>query len=386
MAAEQLIEQILSKHPEVPREQIEARLAKEKKKTNDLISDEILLRMIAAEFGIQLDTNDRSPLELSLTNLVPGLNNVSVVGRVVAIYKPKTFTGHKNGKFASFFIADKSRLLRVVFWNSKASLLESDEVKVGEIMRVSHGYTKEGREGIELHVGEKSKIEASPPDLKESDFPTVNNFMTNIRGIGQKHKNKRINIAGTLGRIFKISTFERQDSTTGKVMHFNLKDETGETSVVAWNEKTDELEALFKEGVALRLVNAKVKVTELGNVEIHVDAGTYAEAFQPCEEYRKVASLEEGLTQVNVNGMIVAKPTLKEIKTAKQELVNLATFQIEDETGRIWVSAWRQHALKVINLKTGDKIAVKNAYIRKGFSDQLEISTRDSTSIVTDYQ
>ena len=386
MAEEQLIEQILSKHSEVSREQIEGRLTKEKKKTNGLISDEILLRMIAAEFGVQLSINGRSPLELSMTCLVPGLNDVSAVGRVVAIYKPKTFTGHKNGKFASFFIADKSRLLRVVFWNSKANLLESGEVKVGEIVRVSHGYTKEGREGIELHVGEKSKVEASPRDVKEGDFPTVSNFMTQIRNIGQKHKNKRVNIAGTVEKLFKTFTFERQDSTIGKVMRLTLEDETGETSVVAWNEKADELEVLLKEGIAVRLVNAKVKITELGNVEIHADAGTYAETFQPCEEYRKVASLEEGLTQVNVNGMVVAKPTLKEIKTAKQELVNLATFQIEDETGRIWISAWRQHALKVINLKTGDKIAVKNAYIRKGFSDRLEISTRDSTSIVTDYQ
>jgi len=165
MAAEQLIEQILSKHPEVPREQIEGRLTKEKKKTNGLISDETLLRMIAAEFGIPLNANGRSPPELSMTSLVPGLNNVSVVGRVVAIYKPKAFTGHKNGKFASFFIADRSRILRVVFWNSKTDLLESGEVKVGEITRVSHGYTKEGREGIELHVGEKSKIETCPPEI-----------------------------------------------------------------------------------------------------------------------------------------------------------------------------------------------------------------------------
>jgi len=382
MAAEQLIEQILSKHPEVPREQIEEKLAKERKKTNGLISDETLLRMIAAEFGILLNANGRSPPELSMTSLVPGLNNVSVVGRVLAIYKPKTFTGHKNGKFASFFIADKSRILRVVFWNSKADLLESGEVKVGEITRVSHGYTKEGREGIELHVGEKSKIETCPQDVKESDFPTVNSFLTQIRNIGQKHRNKRVNIAGTLEGIFKTSTFERQDSTPGKVMHFTLKDETGETSVVAWNEKADELEAMLKEGMALRLVNAKVKTTESGNLEIHVDSGTYAETFQSCQEYRKVANLEEGLTHVNVNGTVVAKPTLKEIKTVKQELVNLATFQIEDETGRVWVSAWRQHALEVINLKTGDKIAVKNVYTRKGFSDQLEISTRDSTSIV----
>lgn len=385
MNSEQLIEQILLKHPELSREPIEDRLAREKKKTNGLISDETLLRLIAAEFGVQLNVSGSSLPELSMTNLVSGLNDVSVIGRVVAIYKPKAFTGHKNGRFASFFIADKSRILRVVLWNNKASILESGEVKVGGIIRVSHGYTKEGRDGIELHVGEKSKVEASLQDVKESDFPTVSDFMTQIGNVGQKHKNRRTNIAGTVGRLSKASTFERQDSTTGKVMHFTLKDETGEASVVAWNEKADELEAMLKEGAALRLVNAKVKATDYEGLEIHVDSGTFVEAFQPSEEYRKVATLEDGLAHVNVDGTVVTQPMLKEIKTAKQELVKLATFQIEDETGRVWVSAWRQHALKVTNLRAGDKIAVKNAYTRKGFSDQLEISTRDSTSIIIVY-
>lgn len=381
MIFEQLIEQIMSKHPEMSRELIEGRLAREKKKTNGLISDETLLRMIAAEFGVKPSVNDNSLPELSMTDLVSGLNDVSIVGRVVAIYKPKTFTGRKNGRFASFFIADKSRVLRVVLWNSKASILESGEVKVGGIVRVSHGYTKEGRDGIELHVGEKSKVEASPQDVKENDFPAVSDLMTQIRDVSQKHKNKRVNIAGTVERLFRASTFERQDSTLGKVMHLTLKDETGEAAVVAWNEKADELEAMLKDGVTLRLVNAKVKATDSENLEIHVDSGTSVEVFQPLEAFQKVATLEDGLTHVNIDGTVVTEPTLKEIKTAKQELVNLATFQIEDETGRVWVSAWRQHALRVSSLKLGDKITVKNAYTKKGFSDQLEISTRDSTSI-----
>jgi len=32
-------------------------------------------------------------------------------------------------------------------------------------------------------------------------------------------------------------------------------------------------------------------------------------------------------------------------------------------------------------LKQGDKILIKNAYVKKGFTDQFEISTRNATSI-----
>ena len=379
MAAEQLVEQILLKHPGMSRERIEERLTRERKKTNGLISDEILLRMIAAEFGVQFDVSRASSPELSVANLVPGLNDVSVVGRVVAVYKPKTFTGRKNGMFASFFIVDRSSILRVVLWNSKASLLESDGVKVGEIVRVSHGYTKEGREGVELHVGEKSKIETSPSDMKESDFPSVSSFMMRIGDVVQKRKNRRVNVAGVVGRIFKTSTFERQDSTTGKVMRLILRDESEEVSVVAWNEKAEELEGMLKEGAGLRLIGAKAKMAESGALELHVDSGTYAEVFQDGEAIQKVISLKEGSAHVSVEGTIVAAPTLREVKTAKQEIVNLTTFQIADETGCVWVSAWRQHALNAVNLKAGDKISLKNAYAKKGFNGQLEVSTRDGT-------
>ena len=379
MAAEQLVEQILSKHPGMLRERIKERLTRERKKTNGLISDEILLRMIAGEFGVQFDVSRASAPELPVANLVPGLNDVSVVGRVVAVYKPKTFTGRKNGMFASFFIVDRSSILRVVLWNSKASLLESGGVKVGEIVRVSHGYTKEGREGVELHVGEKSKIETSPSDMKESDFPSVSSFMMRIGDVVQKRKNRRVNVAGVVGRIFKTSTFERQDSTTGKVMRLILRDESEEVSVVAWNEKAEELEGMLKEGAGLRLIGAKAKMAESGALELHVDSGTYAEVFQDGEAIQKVISLKEGSAHVSVEGTIVAAPTLREVKTAKQEIVNLTTFQIADETGCVWVSAWRQHALNAVNLKAGDKISLKNAYAKKGFNGQLEVSTRDGT-------
>jgi hypothetical protein len=36
----------------------------------------------------------------------------------------------------------------------------------------------------------------------------------------------------------------------------------------------------------------------------------------------------------------------------------------------------------VKDLKVGDKIVMKNVYVKKGFGDQLELSTRNTTFIV----
>jgi replication factor A1 len=280
-------------------------------------------------------------------------------------------------------VADKSGMLRVVFWNDTTSLIQSGEIKVGQVIRFSHGYTREDRSGkVELHVGEKSEIETNPRGVEEKNYPVIGEFTIKIGEIIQAHKNKRVNIEGTVKELFSASTFKRQDSSFGKVMRFVLVDETGEIPVVVWNEKADELETAIRKGLKVQVVNAKVKKARSEGLEIHVDAETYVETLAPEEEFLKIADLRENSNSVNVEGEVVTKPLFRDVKTSKGELVKLATFELKDETGSVWVSTWRMHADSAKDLKVGDKIIIKNAYVKKGFGDQLEISTRNITSIV----
>jgi len=383
MSAEKIIEQILSMRPEISRKEILEKLEMEKRKTGGFISDAVLLRMIAAEFSVEIPQDVALTPTLSIVDLILSLNNVTLIGRVVAVFPPKTFKGDKSGKVASLLVADQSSILRVVLWNDKTSLIESGEIKVGQVIRFSHGYTREDWSGrVELHIGEKSEIEINPQDVEAKDYPTIGKFTIKIGEITQAHKNKRVSIKGTVKELFSASTFKRQDSSSGKVMRFVLVDETGEIPVVVWNEKVDELEKMLRRGVELRIVNAKVKKAMSESLEIHVDAGTYVETLIPEEEFLKIADLREGSNSVNVEGEVVTKPILRDVKTSKGELVKLATFELKDGTGRTWVSAWRERAEIVKNLKAGDKIVIKNAYVRRGFAEQLEVSTRDATSII----
>ena len=379
---EKIIEQILSRRPEISREEILERLEKEKRKTGGLIVDEILMRMIAAELGVEISRETSMPT-LLIGDLIPSLSDVTVIGRVVAVFPLKTFKADKSGKVASLLIADKNDVLRVVLWNDKTNLIESGKVKVGQIIRFFHGYTRENRSGrVELHIGDRGKIEINPSDAEAKDYPTIRKFTTKIGEITQAYKNRKVNITGTVKELFPVSTFKRRDSSSGKVTRFMLADETGEISVVVWNEKVNELEKVLKKGVKLQVVNAKVKKAMGEGLEIHVDAGTYVEARAPAEEFWKIADLKEDLNHVNVEGEVVTKPMLKKVKTSKGELVNLTIFELKDETGRIWGSAWRKHADFVKNLKIGDKVIIKNAYVKKGFGNQLEISTKSTTLII----
>jgi replication factor A1 len=381
MATEEIIEQILSKRPEISRSDVIERLEKERRKTGGFISDEILLRMIAVELGVEISVGTSLPT-LLIADLIPGLSDITVVGRLVAVFPPRNFGRYKGGKIASLLIADKSGLLRVVLWNDKASLVESDKLKVGRIIRFSHGYTKEGLSGkVELHVGDSGEIEINPNDVEAKDYPSISKFTTRIGQITSAFKDKKVNVVGTVKEVYPASTFQRKDSSSGKVMRFVLSDETGEIPVVVWNEKVDELEKTLKKGVGLQVVGAKVKKAMGEGLEIHVDAQTYVEKLASLEEFSKIADLKEGVNHVNVEGEVVTKPIFRDVKTSKDELVKLAIFELRDETGKIWVSAWRKHAESVKDLEVGDKIVVKNAYVKKGFGEQLEISTRTTTSI-----
>ncbi|MBS7636468.1 hypothetical protein KEJ37_03885 [Candidatus Bathyarchaeota archaeon] len=376
---ENLISQITSKLKGVSREEVLKRLEDERRKTGGLISSEVLLQMIAAELGVEVAANKIEEPTLLLGNLVPGLNDVTVAGRVVAIFPPKHQGGRKKEKArtASLIIADKSGAISVVLWNDKTVYAEQDKVRIGQILRFRHGYTKEGRLGnVELHMGEKGEIEIEPENAEAELFPKITELATKI---GALSAFKRVNIIGKVKKIFRASAFTRQDSTTGKVMRLTLFDETGEVSVIIWNDKVDEAEKLVKEGVKLYLANAKVKKALDGSFEIHVDSRAYLNVFTEEPKILRIVDLKDGLRGICVKGEVATKPLIREVKTSKGEAVKLAVFEMKDETGRVWVSAWRKSAEIAANLKVGSRIVIKNANVKRGFGDQLEISTQKTT-------
>jgi replication factor A1 len=382
MSFEEMVERILSSCPGVSRETVLERLEAERSRAGGLISDEALLRMIAAGLGCEFPGDRTGAPALLLRDLIPGLNDISVVGRVVAVFSPRAFNGSRKGRFASLLVADESGVLRVVLWNDKAGLAERGGVKVGGLVRFRHVYTREDFGGrVEVHVGEKCTVEVNPADVRPKDYPSIRRFTMKIGELSSALKSSRVNVAGNVQRLGSVSEFERSDSTSGRVMRFVLSDGSGEVSVVVWNEKVDEVQAVLKVGFGVQVVNGRVKKAASGGLEVHVDGSTYVgvEAFS---EFSPLASLEEGLERVNVTGEVATAPIVRDVKTSKQEVLKLAAFELKDSTGRMWVSAWRNHADSVKDLKVGDRIVMKNVYVKRGFGEQLELSTRSATSII----
>ncbi len=61
--------------------------------------------------------------------------------------------------------------------------------------------------------------------------------------------------------------------------------------------------------------------------------------------------------------------------------MKLAVFELRDDTGTVRVTAWRNHAESAGGLKVGDHVRVRDAYVKKGLEEKVELSTRNATSI-----
>jgi len=376
MTAIDIIQKILAENPHVTQEQVLEKLRDERARSGGLLGDETLLRLIAARYGVDVRQNAISNSGILPTScLFAGLNDVSVEGRLIALYPVRTYEGEKPGKYASLMIADNEGTLRVMLWNEKASLVERGELKIGQTLRLLHGYTRADRYGkVELHLGGKSRIEVDPPE-KISQYPTAEKFTTKIGSLTSA--SGTVHISGVVKAISGTTNFPRSDEVEGKVMRVTLADDSGQVTVVVWNEKVDELERL-KANSRLFLINARIKESQNGGFEVHVDSNTCVN-FQPAElQLTKIASLTENQT-VNVQGVVASFPQTKEVTTGKGEKVKLTVFNFKDDSGAVQVSAWRQHADALEALKIGDEVLLENAYARKGFEGRMELSTRSGT-------
>ena len=269
MPVDEIIDRILSSRRELTRRIILQLIDSKIKESKGFLTVESAARAVAAELGLEI-TRVSLMKGTSIRNLVSGLGNVTIVGRILHVNPPRTFTrsNGEEGKMRSLYIADKTGILRVVIWGEKAELLGSSET-IGKIVRFSHGYVRKGYNGrLELNIGLKGNIEVSPPDISEEEFPSINRFYKKIKQITKPET--RVNTFGRVMKISPINTFTREGGVSGKVRRIEIRDQTGRITVVLWNSKVDELGDL-EIGKYLEIFGAKVRKDLNGRLELHVD-------------------------------------------------------------------------------------------------------------------
>ena len=190
-----------------------------------------------------------------------------------------------------------------------------------------------------------------------------------------------ITLVGYIRRIYPVQTFIRSDLTEGKVAHLLISDKTGELKVVLWNDKASIVEnEKVKEGQTVKVAHGYTREGRDGKLELHLSERGDFQVLSPEEEKVEVFEIKTEGGPITVEGTITTVPDRREV-TVRNEKIAVTSFDLSDETGKIRVSLWRKSADTVKDFNVGTKIRIRNAYIRKGFGNQLELTSRSATSI-----
>ncbi|MGI6589173.1 MAG: OB-fold nucleic acid binding domain-containing protein [Candidatus Iainarchaeum sp.] len=131
---------------------------------NEIIVSNIFVKLynetkqVTLGFGGKIEIKNKKEIPpTKLAELKSGMSSVGILGRIMRKFPCKDFeSGERKGKLCSFQIADESAIIRATAWNEKAD--EIEKFNEGDAIEIENAYTKEGRFGVELHLGYSADI------------------------------------------------------------------------------------------------------------------------------------------------------------------------------------------------------------------------------------
>jgi len=165
-----------------------------------LISKEGAAHIIANELGVKLIENSGK-----IKDLLPGMRNADVLGRVTQIYEVRQFqrADGNAGKVGSFLVGDDTGVVRIVCWGDKADNLQ--QLSTGQTIKVVNGLVKENQRGYkEVHLNDRSKLNLTPTET----VPEVRTTSQRKSLKDLRETEDRVEILGTVVQVFDPKFFE----------------------------------------------------------------------------------------------------------------------------------------------------------------------------------
>jgi ssDNA-binding replication factor A large subunit len=268
-----MVEILLEKKPEISAEEIRNLVDEKKRKIGaGYLTDHGALFLVAADLGVSLERNQSSLQKLK--DLYVGARDISVVGRVMSIYRVIT-------------ILDGDAAIRLKLWEKRVEFPEESGLRPGDLIKLTKGYVKSGLDGKPvLNVGDMSTIEV----IKEGimDIPTLDHFACDISKISGQTDN--VIICGKISsspRMVEYKNIRGQDS---KALQLNVSNPEGTKTMrtIIWNIDESRLPKILAVGSNINLVGVRIKQgsAQYGNseFEIHGDEGTSLDISNPGTE------------------------------------------------------------------------------------------------------
>ncbi|TFG10601.1 DUF2240 family protein [Candidatus Heimdallarchaeota archaeon] len=394
------IVEIIASETKLGKDEIHKRINDKMEELEEFVTELGAAHIVAREMSVDLSSEPPIQVQSQLTidQLAPEITSVNVLGRVVRIYNPHTFKKKdgSDGILQSILIEDKTGGVRVVFWDQIVNELKTNNVKIGDPIRILNGYTKIGRDqSVEVHLGIRSQIQIRPSGIDESKLPEAQSTFLKISDIQGNEIN--LSLIAKITQIDDILEFERSDGTKGVKKGLIVGDETGEIYVNFWNDKAADIDEMSL-GDIIEVIGLVAKEGLRGFTELHSSTYTVISKLDKTDDiivkkgFIASSSISDSqLTPIdditNVGGLISTKGIIVNVVPIYEFTRNdgskgkVRNISISDTTGIIGVVLWDDKT-HLINDKDINKILIiKNGSVQKGRNADVEIHCGTQTLI-----
>jgi replication factor A1 len=154
-------------------DEINQRIQQKLNEVGGLLTDEGALAIIANELGIVEEQE-----YLHIEDLLDGMSNVNIVGRVLGYTEPREFQRNDGSKGAvtNVIIADKTGKTALTLWDREVRMI--DQIERGDILKIVDGITRQGTRGVQIHVGRGKVILNPEDDPRIQEIPSLSKLST----------------------------------------------------------------------------------------------------------------------------------------------------------------------------------------------------------------
>ncbi|MEM2981906.1 MAG: OB-fold nucleic acid binding domain-containing protein [Candidatus Bathyarchaeia archaeon] len=345
---------------------------------------------------IELNLGDRSEITLLPANIenYPNIHKffkkiteikltdreVNITGKVNSPPRISTFIKDEGvGKLLRLTLSDKSGTIELVAWDVKVE--ELSNIEVGEPLQVIGGRVRASLSGNpEVHVGNESLVLIGEP----KDFRSVLRGHIHISDLRPNQRNLSL-----LARVLNVGEpiESMNDDKKNRYGMLLIGDESGLIRLFLWDDKTKLLENI-REGDIILINGAK---TIKKNDEISISVGKYgklelnpklvAGAPPRYPDPIIIKELRDIHRPVIIEGTLVREPEVKTVHLRNGETIKVSNILLDDGSGRVQISFWRDLAEKMTNLKLGTRIRVIGVIPKTVISGESTMTSNQLTRV-----
>ncbi len=209
LGIQQIKSRILSEG-NISEEELNSKIKTKLDQLSGLISEEGAAHIIANELGIKLFKQQEGG-QLKINDIAQGMRNVDVVGKIIRKFELRNFqTAERQGKVASFILADETGSIRITLWNDQADMFQG--LNEGDILRIKSGYVRNNNGRAEIHLNDRSKVDINPEgvEVKAIESGAGSGYARPVRKkLNElKEEDRNIEILGTIVQVYDIRFFE----------------------------------------------------------------------------------------------------------------------------------------------------------------------------------